>query len=302
MTNVAPARKISIILACHENADDLESSLCSILDQQYPNLQLIVVDGSIEDHSTAALRHYRKSIDQWVRQRCANMAQTINVGLACATGDIIAILESGNLYLPGTLARIAALVAPANPWVVGQCQRIDACDQRLGVCFASRPASLASYLKQESGLIPLASSFFDASIFTRSTRLDESLQWCYDHDLAAHLMAAGHEPAIMPAVLAARREDDVRLNEQTAVEAGCESVAVAARHASQLDAAARREVLLNCDHRRRLYALAEAEHRQAIAHSQVVRELLETQPLAMRENISTYLSNHRDAPSLRQAM
>lgn len=111
--------RISVVTACFNNHDHLESTLCSILDQGYSNLQLIVVDGSTEDHTTAKLRHYRNAMDLWVRERCTSMAQAINVGLSRADGDIVAVLEAGNLYLPGTLETVARTMIRTHPglWV-----------------------------------------------------------------------------------------------------------------------------------------------------------------------------------------
>lgn len=293
----APSPAMSIVLACFNNTDHLESTLCSVLDQDYDNLQLIVVDGSTEDHTTAKLRHYRRSIHCWIRQRCTSIAQTINVGLTEAIGSIVSIIESGDLYLPGTFHRASQAVTPDTPWLVGKCQRIDEDDQRLGLSFASVPASLASYLKHDTGLLPLTSSFFHADLLKARQGLDESFHWCYDYDLAASLIEAGHRPVIISAVLAARRESHQLHNEQTTLDRGREALQVAMKHARKLSPAERREVLHCCDQHDRIYNLAEMEYKKTLASRVVVKELLQTQPRAVEPNIAGYLQHQRPRSS-----
>lgn len=296
--------RISVVTACFGNADHLESTLCSILDQGYSNLQLIVIDGSSEDHTTAKVRHYRQSIDLWVRQRCTSMAAAINVGLAKVDGDIVAVLEAGNIYLPGTLEHIAKNMNEQTPWFVGQCQRVDEFDCRLGTCMASTPASFISFLKHDSGMLPLASSFIARSVLESTGTMDETLQYAFDYDFNVRLLAAGYEPAIANHVFAARREPAVAVDGDRTLAQGQEYIQVALKHAQQLSAEQRKDLILNCDYRTRIYALAEAELRSEVTHSQVVQSLLEEQPATVSKNIGQFLDpkGHRSAPSLRQAM
>ena len=96
-----PTPKISVIVACFNQADFLETSLCSVLDQNYEQLELIVVDGSIDDHTTPTLRHYRNEMDLWLRQRCDSMAQTINLGLDSRPVEIAVDPTSDRIYVAG---------------------------------------------------------------------------------------------------------------------------------------------------------------------------------------------------------
>lgn len=296
--------RISVVTACFNNPDHLESTLCSILDQGYANLQLIVVDGSTEDHTTPKLRHYRTSIDKWIRQRCTTMAQAINIGLAEADGDVVAILEAGNLYLPGTFDAVAKNISADSPWLVGQCQRIDESDRRLGTCMASVPSSFIAYLKHDSGMLPMASTFLWRDVAQTIGLLDETLSCAFDYDYNVRLLAAGCEPVIANQVFAARREALYANDPAHTLAQGQQYIQIAKNHAEQLSVEQRKELLLNCDYRARIYALAEAEFKNAVTHSQVVRSLLDDQPAADKKTISQYLDSqgHRGAPSLRKAV
>jgi hypothetical protein len=230
-------------------------------------------------------------MDWWIRQRCATMAQSINTGLAKADGDIIAIFESGHLYLPGTLDHVAKIMTSDTPWLVGNAQRIDENDNRLGLCQASCPASLASLLKHDSGVLPLPSSFFSRAVLTQVGRFDEHLRVAYDYEFHCRLLALGYRPRIENRVLAARREKYHDLDAQGTLTLGHEYVQVALEHAADLEPADRKALLLNCDHRHRIYALAEAELQQAVAPSQAVRAVLEHHPMPLGA-VEHYLDHH----------
>lgn len=134
--------------------------------------------------------------------------------------------------------------------------------------------------------------------------MNEKLQCAFDYDFNVRLLAAGHEPVIANQVFAARREAAFAMDGDRTLVQGQEYIQVALENAANLSADERKDLILNCDYRTRIYALAEAELRNAVTHSDVVRSLLEEQPQAVSKNISQFLDSqgHRSAPSLRKAM
>ncbi len=292
--------RITIVLACFNNADHLESSLCSVLDQDYGNLELIVVDGSAEDHTTATLRHYRQEMDLWLRQRCDSMAQTINLGLARAQGDIVAVLQAGDLYLHGALEAVANAMSQGADWAVGQCQRINEDDQRLTLCIPSLPQSLAAFLKHDSGMLPGTSSFWRRSITQSLGLLDESLDHSFEYDYWCRMLAAGHQPRIINHMLAAMREIQSSHNAENTLAQGREYIQIALRHAHHLNAAELYSLLRNCDYRSRIYAMAEAETRGDLSKLRLLRTLLRRPWHLMDEAIRHVLTHgsHSSAPAL----
>jgi len=268
------APRITVVLACFNNADHLESSLCSVLDQQYENLELIVVDGSAQDHTTATLRHYRSEIDLWIRERCQSMAQTINMGLARAEGDIVAVMQSGDIYLHGALQAMAETIARGANWAIGQCQRLSEFDERLSLCEPQAPTSLAAFLRHDSGMLPGASSFWKRSITQQLGLLDESLNHCFEYDYWCRMLAAGHKPVIVNQVMAARREYIAEMDAQATLAQGREYIQIALRHAHHLSSTELYHLLRNCDRRSRIYALAEADQRGDVTRVRRLRTLL----------------------------
>ncbi len=118
---------VSIVTPSYNQAAFLEQTLRSVLDQDYPNLEYIVVDGGSTDGSPAIIERYADRLAWWVSERDRGQADGINKGFARANGEIIAWVNSDDLYLPGAIsAAVAALQAdPRAGMVFGDVRSID---------------------------------------------------------------------------------------------------------------------------------------------------------------------------------
>lgn len=99
--------KISIITPSYNQGRFLEECINSILDQKYPNLEYIVVDGGSTDDSVEIIKKYESQISFWISERDNGQSEAINKGFLHATGDIIAWLNSDDLYYENCLWKIA---------------------------------------------------------------------------------------------------------------------------------------------------------------------------------------------------
>lgn len=119
---------VSVVMPSYNQVDYLEQAICSVLDQDYPNLELMVVDGGSTDGSAALIEKYAPWLAWWVSERDHGQAEAINKGLARASGEVVAWLNSDDLYLPGAVAAaVAALQAdPSLGMVYGDVQSINA--------------------------------------------------------------------------------------------------------------------------------------------------------------------------------
>ncbi len=102
MTNQALPR-ISIITPSYNQGVFLEDTIRSVLGQGYPHLEYIVMDGGSTDNSVDIIKKYEAQLTHWESARDNGQAHAINKGFAKATGDVVAWLNSDDMYLPGTL-------------------------------------------------------------------------------------------------------------------------------------------------------------------------------------------------------
>lgn len=129
---------ISIVVPTYNHAPYIEETLRSILLQGYPSLELIVIDGGSTDGSVEIIRKYEPWITCWVSEKDRGQTHAINKGMAKATGQIRAYLNSDDIYLPGTLQAVAeySLTHPEADLIYGRCAVVNEAgqqiDQRVG--------------------------------------------------------------------------------------------------------------------------------------------------------------------------
>ena len=113
--------KISIVTPSFNQGRFLEETILSVLNQRYPNLEYIVIDGGSTDESVDIIRRYENRLAYWISERDNGQVPAINKGLEQATGDIFAFINSDDVYLPGAFAAVAEYFEnyPECEWVCG---------------------------------------------------------------------------------------------------------------------------------------------------------------------------------------
>ncbi len=123
--NGKPWPKISIITVSYNQGHYIEETIRSVLLQGYPNLEYIVIDGGSTDNTLNILKRYQSEINVCISEPDNGQSHALNKGFSLATGEILAWLNSDDLYFPNTLRDVAlAFDSQAVDVVIGGCQTI----------------------------------------------------------------------------------------------------------------------------------------------------------------------------------
>ena len=211
--------KISVVMVSFNQAQFLEEGLQSLLDQGYPNLEIVVVDAVSTDGSIAILEAYRSRIDVLIIEKDRGQSDGLNKGFARTTGDILTWVNSDDLLEPGALFRVAqAFMQYGTDMVAGGCRQIGLTRDMLIVNHHTKlpigmPVRLPLGLIMELEQFWLTASFFyqPEVFFTRDIwlrsggRLREDLYYVMDYDLWLRMAAAGATIVHIPDFLACSR-------------------------------------------------------------------------------------------------
>ncbi len=123
MLNVLDYPKISIITPSYNQGEYLEQTINSVLSQDYPNLEYIIIDGNSSDRSVEIIKKYESRLFYWHSQPDRGQSDAINQGFAKATGDIMGWLNSDDLLAPDALNALAKVYQPGDRcWTGGAIQ------------------------------------------------------------------------------------------------------------------------------------------------------------------------------------
>jgi len=104
--NIEYYPKISIITPSFNQGQFIEETIQSVLNQDYPNLEYIVIDGGSSDNTVEIIRKYSDFITYWISEKDHGQSDAINKGFRISTGEIVAWLNSDDYYCPGTIKKV----------------------------------------------------------------------------------------------------------------------------------------------------------------------------------------------------
>jgi len=99
--------KISVVTPSYNQGQYIEETILSVIGQEYPALEYIIIDGGSTDNSTAIIKKYEQQIAYWISEKDNGQSEAINKGFIKATGDIVCWVNSDDMLLPGSLRIVA---------------------------------------------------------------------------------------------------------------------------------------------------------------------------------------------------
>jgi glycosyltransferase involved in cell wall biosynthesis len=176
--------KISIVTISYNQGQFLEKAICSVLDQGYPNLEYIIIDGGSTDQSVEIIRRYERHLTYWVSERDRGQSHALNKGFGRCTGDLMGWLNSDDYFLPGALEAFAEAFRKspeAGAWV-GDAQHVDAKGNVLKI---QQPGLLdhQSLADWEVNGFQQPACLFSKTAWEAAGPIDEKLDIAMDFDL-----------------------------------------------------------------------------------------------------------------------
>jgi glycosyltransferase involved in cell wall biosynthesis len=179
--------RVSIVTPSFNQAQFLEETIISVLEQDYPDIEYIIIDGGSTDGSVDIIHRYETQLAWWVSERDQGQTDALNKGFDKASGDILAWLNSDDTYLPGAISGAVEYLMshPEAGMVYGDANLID----ETGLVMGRFPARQTDYprLMRGSVHIPQQAAFFRGDLWRKIGPLDPSFYFAMDYDLWVRL-------------------------------------------------------------------------------------------------------------------
>jgi len=179
-----PWPKISIVTPSFNQGRFLEATIRSILLQHYPNLEYIVIDGGSTDNSIDIIRKYEKDIAYWVSEPDNGHPHALNKGFSRATGEIMAWLNSDDMYAPSAFFVVAEIFDsfPEIQWITGKHSWWNEHDEQIGTQYTYK--NVYDFLLGRYGWIQQESTFWCRSLWEAAGgKVNEEYEFMLDGEL-----------------------------------------------------------------------------------------------------------------------
>jgi glycosyltransferase involved in cell wall biosynthesis len=178
---------VAIVTPSYNQAPFIRAAIESVLAQDYPHIEYVIVDAGSTDGTLDVLRSLGNRV-RWISEPDSGQAEGIDKGIRLTRGEIIGWLNADDVYAPGAVsAAVEALRAHEGaPAVYGDGIFIDADGREIGPCTHVQPYSLERLINELDFIVQPA-TFFRRSAYEAAGGLDWGLRFCLDYDLMIKL-------------------------------------------------------------------------------------------------------------------
>jgi glycosyltransferase involved in cell wall biosynthesis len=183
-----PAR-ITLVTPCLNAVETIEECIRSVVDQDYPDLEYVVMDGGSQDGTCEVIRRFENRLAGWTSEPDRGLPHALNKGFARTTGDVMGWINADDVLQHGSLRLLAELFGSFEDveWVTAQPSHLSP----VGAAVASYPPrrwSRLGFLTGEHRYVQQESTFWRRSLWERSgARFDESYTLAFDFELWARM-------------------------------------------------------------------------------------------------------------------
>ena len=173
---------ISIVTPSFNHGRYIEATIQSVLNQDYPGLEYLVVDGGSKDSTIETLRHFEHRL-KWISEKDGGQADAINKGFGRTSGQVLGWVNSDDTLAPHALQTVGDFFAK-NPDIgimYGDADFIDGEGEFIGHCQHIEPFDRRRLLHYSDFIVQPA-AFFRREVFEAVGGLDASLNWAMDYD------------------------------------------------------------------------------------------------------------------------
>ena len=242
MTSSSQYPRISIVVPSYNQGHFLRETLQSLVDQDYPNLQVVIQDGLSKDNSVEVAREFvsaHPDVFSLFSEKDEGQADAINRGFARVDGTILGFLNSDDTLYPGTLHTVAREIDPTKNRcvVMGRCMFTGENSRYVGV---EHPAEYVSHFehlaiwKRGFNTIPQPSVFWHRSVTDQVGLLDPTEHHALDYDLFSRMSRYHHFHKIDQLFSTYRMHDESKSSQRTEKEVLDLTIGVSRKHWGQI--------------------------------------------------------------------
>jgi len=194
---------VTIVTPSYNQAQFLEETILSVLNQDYPHIEYLIIDGASTDGSVEIIRKYQDRLAFWVSEPDQGQSHAINKGFLRANGEILGWLNSDDSYCPGAVRAVVDFFEQHSDVALmyGRADLVD-CDGGRILPIPWEDFNVPICIARQRYPIPQPAAFFRREVTKWVGLLDEGLHYCLDWDYWVRIALAGLKVSKIPQKLA----------------------------------------------------------------------------------------------------
>jgi len=187
--------RISVIIPSYNQGRFIEQTFLSVLQQEYADVEIIMIDGGSQDETLEIIDRYSKFVSYWISEKDRGQSHALNKGLEVCTGDFIGWMNSDDVYLPGAFRELDLAVNEAPSRDIFYANRININGEGLTLrkIIYARPVPyfLPFYATFRGMVFCNQAAFFRSTVFRDVGRFDERFHIAMDTDFFYRCVISG---------------------------------------------------------------------------------------------------------------